>query len=86
MADRRQQLLQDQRRGLIAPDPELTMQLHRRDPRGVGGHQVGDQNHSASGVRVPCITVPAVTDVWRPHIAHSPQVTALGHPRLPAAT
>ena len=29
------------------------------------------QNHSVNGVRVPCITVPAVTDVCRPQAEHS---------------
>jgi hypothetical protein len=35
------QLVQHQPRGLIAPDAQLALQLHGRDPGVMGGHQIG---------------------------------------------
>src|SRR5918994_4115867 len=58
------QLLQDEPRRLIARQAQLALELLGRDARMVVATKYAAQNHVRSGVRVPCITVPAVTDVW----------------------
>jgi hypothetical protein len=55
------QLVQDQPRRAIAGDAQLALELHRRDPRVVGGHQVGRPESHPQRRAGPCITVPAVS-------------------------
>jgi hypothetical protein len=48
------------------------------------------QNHNVSGVRIPCMTVPAVTDVYLPHAEQSDRCRrssthACRHPHAPQA-
>ena len=59
------QFVQHLERCLVATEPKLALQLQRRHTRRLCRHEVAAQNHTCSGVRIACITVPAVNDVLR---------------------
>jgi hypothetical protein len=62
-------LLQDQPCGLIAESPSWRYSCLAEIPGWCVATRYAAQNHSRSAVRVPCMTVPAVTDVcrWQAH-------------------
>ena len=64
------QLLCQQPGGFVG-HAKLISQLQRRHAVGMRRHQMRSQNHVVSGNLERCITVPAVTEVWRPQSRHS---------------
>jgi hypothetical protein len=62
--------------GLVGSDAELRLGLLGRDAVGVASHAVNRLEPGAQRSLLRCITVPAETEVWRWHPAHS-QVNGL---------